>query len=52
MDNTLKTRNKIVQICSCLAVYLIALLFAILAVVSVIQTCRIEPSNPALEVIT
>lgn len=51
MENTLKTRNKIVQICSCLAVYLIAVLFAILSVASILQTCRIDQANPYSEII-
>ena len=51
MENTLKTRNKLVQICSCLAVYLIAVLFAILSVASILQTCRIDQANPYSEII-
>ena len=51
MENTLKTRNKLVQICSCLAIYLIAVLFAILSVASILQTCRIDQANPYSEII-
>ena len=51
MNNTLNTRNKIVQICSCIAVYLIALLFAILSFASIVQTCRVDQANPYSEII-
>ena len=51
MNNTLNTRNKIVQICSCLAIYLIALLFAILSLASILQTCRIDQANPYSEIV-
>lgn len=51
MNQTLHTRNKIVQLCSCIAVYLIALLFAALSVATVLQTCRIDPANPYAEIV-
>lgn len=51
MENTLNTRNKIVQICSCIAIYLIAVLFAVLSIASVLQTCRIDQANPYSEII-
>lgn len=51
MDNTLNTRNKIVQICSCIAIYLVAVLFAVMSVVSILQTCRIDQANPYAEIV-
>lgn len=51
MDNTLNARTKIVQICSCIAIYLIAVLFAVLSVVSIIKTCHIDQANPYAEII-
>ena len=52
MDNTLYTKNKIIRICSGVAVYLIALLFAIVTVGSILQTSHIDPANPYSEHIT
>lgn len=51
MGKTLKTENKIVQICSCIAIYLIAVLFAVLSIVSIWQTCHIDQANPYAEII-
>lgn len=51
MDNTLNARTKIVQICSCIAIYLIAVLFALLSVASILQTCHIDQANPYSEII-
>lgn len=51
MDNTLNARNKIVQICSCIAIYLIAVLFAVLSIASIWQTCHIDQANPYSEII-
>ena len=51
VDNTLNARTKIVQICSCIAIYLIAVLFALLSVASILQTCHIDQANPYSEII-
>ena len=51
VDNTLNARTKTVQICSCIAIYLIAVLFAVLSVASIWQTCHIDPTNPYSEII-
>ena len=51
MNRTLKTNEKIVMICSCIAVYLVAVLFAILSIASIWQTCRIDQANPYSEII-
>ena len=51
MDKTLNARTKTVQICSCIAIYLIAVLFALLSVASILQTCRIDPANPYAEIV-
>lgn len=51
MENTLTARNKIVKICSYIAICLIAVLFAILSVVSILQTCRIDQANPYSEIV-
>ncbi|WP_407386423.1 glycosyltransferase family 39 protein [Ruminococcus sp.] len=51
MENTLNARNKFVQFCSCLAIYLIAVLFALLSVGSILQTCRIDQANPYAELV-
>ncbi len=52
MENTLVTQNKIVRICSSAAIYLIALLFAVITVGSILQTSHIDPANPYSERIT
>ena len=51
MNNTLTARNKFVQICSCIAIYLIAILFGVLSIASVFQTCRIDQANPYSEIV-
>lgn len=47
--NTLVIRQKTVEICSAVAVMLVGLLFAMISIYSVLQTCRFDNSNPALE---
>ncbi len=51
MNKTLKTNEKIVQLCSIFAVYLVALLFAVLSVAAILQTCRIDQANPYSEIV-
>ncbi len=51
MENTLTARNRFVKICSCIAIWLIAALFAILSIVSILQTCRIDQANPYSEIV-
>lgn len=51
MDATLKTNNKIVRICSAIAVGLAGLLFLLLSLASILQTCRIDQANPYAEII-
>ena len=51
MDNTLRGRNKLVQICSNIAVCLIALVFGLLSIAAVLQTCRIDQANPYSEIV-
>lgn len=51
VDNRLNDREKLVRICSCIAVVLVALLFGILSIVSILQTCRIDPANPYAEIV-
>lgn len=51
VDNTLKGRNKLVRICSCIAVCLVALLFGILSFMAILQTCRIDQANPYSEIV-
>ena len=51
MNQTLTARNKLVNICSYIAVYLIGLLFAVLSVAGILQTCRIDQANPYSEII-
>lgn len=51
MENMLNTRNKIVHICSCIAIWLVAVLFAVLSAASIWQTCRIDPANPYAEIV-
>ncbi|WP_316607265.1 hypothetical protein [uncultured Ruminococcus sp.] len=52
MENSLYTKNKVIRICSAVAVYLLALLYAIIAVGSIVQTSHIDPANPYSERIT
>ncbi|MBQ3331504.1 MAG: glycosyltransferase family 39 protein [Ruminococcus sp.] len=51
MDKTLKGRQKTVQICSCIAVVLVALIFAVLSFMAILQTCRIDQANPYSEIV-
>ena len=51
MNDTLVKQNKITRICSSAAVCLLALVFILLSVASVLQTSRIDPANPAAELI-
>ena len=51
MKNTLKANEKIVTICSSIAVCLIAVLFGVLSVMSILQTCRIDQANPYAEIV-
>ena len=51
MNNTLTKNKHFVQICSGIAVCLIAVLFTLLSVYSIIQTCRIDQANPYSEII-
>lgn len=48
---TIPVNNRIVQICSCIAICLIGLFFTNLTYASIIQTCRIDPANPYSEII-
>ena len=50
-NNTLKQQNRFTEICSMIAVVLIALVFVVLSVASIMQTCRIDPANPYSELI-
>lgn len=47
--NTLVIRQKTVEICSAAAVVLVGLLFMMISVYSVLQTCRFSTDNPSLE---
>lgn len=51
MEKTLKTNEKVVRICSCVAVYLIALIFTVLSIASILYTCRIDQANPYSEIV-
>ena len=51
MNPTLRTNNKIVRICSAIAVGLAGLLFIFLSVASIIETCRIDQANPYAEIV-
>lgn len=51
MSKNLNIRNRIVHFCSCFAVVLIAILFVILSFASLIQTSRIDQTNPYLEIV-
>lgn len=48
-NNTLIIRQKTVQICTAIAVVLVGLLFAMISVYSILQTCRFDAANPAAE---
>jgi hypothetical protein len=51
-QNTLDARqNKFTLICSMIAVALVGLVFVLLSVESILGTCRIDPVNPAAELI-
>ena len=47
--NTLLIREKTVQICTAVAVVLVGLMFAMISVYSILQTCRFDSANPAAE---
>ena len=47
--NTLAFRQKTITVCSVAAVVLVGLLFLMISVYSVLQTCRFEKSNPSSE---
>ncbi len=49
--NTLVIRQKSVAICSIVAVVLVGLLFAMISVYSLLQTCRFNSTNPSSEAI-
>lgn len=49
--NSLGWNNRIVQICTGVAVGLIALLFTLISYASIIETCRIDPANPYAELV-
>lgn len=51
VNPTLEKQNRFTEICSVIAVVMIALIFVVLSVASIMQTCRIDPANPASEVI-
>ena len=51
MNPTLRTNNKIVRICSAIAVGLAGLLFIFLSVASILETCRIDQANPYAEIV-
>ena len=51
MEYSLNTKNKFVEICSCIAVFLIAILFVVISYAAIIETCRIDPANPYAELI-
>lgn len=48
-NNTLVIRQKTTEICSAVAVILAGLLFSVISVYSILQTCRFDSSNPGLE---
>lgn len=50
-NQTLAVREKTVKCCSGAAVILVGLLFAVISVYSVLQTCRFPRDNPASETI-
>ena len=50
-NNTLVIRQRTVQICTAIAVILVGLLFAVISVYSILQTCRFDAANPASEAI-
>lgn len=49
MENNLIKENKFTRICSMAAVGLAGLLFILLSIASIMQTCRIDPAVPASE---
>lgn len=51
MENTLLHQNKLTKICSNIAVCLVGVIFAILTLASILQTCRIDQVNPYSEII-
>ena len=50
-DNTLAVREKTVTLCSAIAVGLVGLLFTVISVYSVLQTCRFSKDSPTSEAI-
>lgn len=52
MENTLEMKNKAVRICSNAAVWIMALLLAVISVGAILQTSHIDPANPYMEQIT
>lgn len=48
-NNTLIIREKTVKICTAVAVVLVGLLFAMVSVYSILQTCRFDSQNPSAE---
>ena len=51
MNQTLQKQNRFTEICSMIAVGLIGLIFVLLSVASIMQTCRIDQANPYSEII-
>lgn len=52
MENTLEMKNKAVKLCSQAAVWIMAVLLALISVGAILQTSHIDPENPYLELIT
>ncbi len=51
MTGNLNLRNKIVRICSGIAIVMVAVVFVILSVVSILHTSRIDQANPYAEIV-
>lgn len=49
MNDTLRTNNKIVRICSAAAIGLTGLLFVVLSAAAILGTSRIDPADPKAE---
>ena len=51
MENTLTKQNRFPEICSMIALAMMAATFAVLSITSILQTCRIDQANPYAEII-
>ena len=51
MNENLRINNKLVRVCSAIAVGLVGLLFLTLSLAAILQTCRIDQTDPKAEII-